>query len=173
MGQLDEVLNPEEKLLFRTRLHWLPCAPSALAVSLLGAAVIAALLVFARRPVADLFAREPLMASILALGLVLVVVLPLVIVRFLVATHEFGVTDRRVIARMGWISTRTVDLNVTKVESLVIEQGALGRLFRYGDLKVVGTGGSAEVFRGVKDPIGFRKAVNSAADRMGARPSES
>jgi uncharacterized membrane protein YdbT with pleckstrin-like domain len=172
MGQLDDVLNPEEKLLFRTRLHWLPCAPSALGVSLLGAAVLAALLVFARAPVADLFAREPLMAWILALGLGLVVVMPLVVLRFLVSTHEFGVTDRRVIARMGWISTRTVDLNVTKVESLVIEQGALGRLFRYGDLKVVGTGGTAEVFRGVKDPIGFRKAVNAAADRGGARPAE-
>jgi hypothetical protein len=36
----------------------------------------------------------------------------------------------------------------------------------------VGTGGTAEVFRGVKDPIGFRKAVNAAADRTGARPSE-
>ena len=172
MGQLDDVLNPEEKLLFRTRLHWLPCAPSALAVSLLGAAVIAALLVFARRPLADLFAREPAMASILALGLALVVVLPLVIVRFLVATHEFGVTDRRVIARMGWISTRTVDLNVTKVESLVIEQGALGRMFGYGDLKVVGTGGTAEVFHGVKDPIGFRKAVNAAADRVPGHASQ-
>ena len=172
MGQLDGILNPDERLLFRTRLHWLPCAPSALVVSLLGAAVIAALAVFARPPVGDLFAREPLMAWILALGLALVVVLPLVILRFLVATHEFGVTDRRVIARMGWVSTRTVDLNVTKVESLVIEQGALGRLFRYGDLKVVGTGGTAEVFRGVKDPIGFRKAVNSAADRVGTRPSE-
>ena len=172
MGQLDEVLNPDEKLLFRTRLHWLPCAPSALGVSLLGAGVLAALLVFARGPVADLFAHEPLMAWILALGLVLVVVMPLVVVRFLVTTHEFGVTDRRVIARMGWVSTRTVDLNVTKVESLVIEQGAMGRLFRYGDLKVVGTGGTTEVFRGVKDPIGFRKAVNQAADRVGARPGE-
>jgi uncharacterized membrane protein YdbT with pleckstrin-like domain len=172
MGQLDGVLNADEKLLFRTRLHWLPCAPSALAVALLGAALLAALAVFARRPVAELFAREPLMASVLALGVVLVVVMPLVVIRFLVATHEFGVTDRRVIARMGWVSTRTVDLNVTKVESLVIEQSAMGRLFRYGDLKVVGTGGTAEVFRGVKDPIGFRKAVNLAADRTGARSSE-
>ncbi len=172
MGQLDGVLNPDERLLFRTRLHWLPCAPSALAVSLLGAVVIAALLVFARGPVADQFARAPLTASILALGLALVVVMPLVVVRFLVATHEFGVTDRRVIARMGWVSTRTVDLNVTKVESLVIEQGALGRLFRYGDLKVVGTGGTAETFRGVKDPIGFRKAVNLAADRVGGKTGE-
>jgi uncharacterized membrane protein YdbT with pleckstrin-like domain len=172
MGPLEDVLNADEKLLFGTRLHWLPCAPSALAFSALGAAVIAALLVFARRAVADLFGREPVMASILALGLALFVVLPLVIVRFLVATHEYGVTDRRVIARMGWVSTRTVDLNVTKVESLVIEQGALGRLFRYGDVKVVGTGGTAEVFRGVKDPIGFRKAVHQAADAGSRRGAD-
>jgi membrane protein YdbS with pleckstrin-like domain len=172
MGGLDEVLGPDERLLFRTRLHWLPCAPSALAVSLLGVAGIAATLAFARGPVAGLFAREPWTASILAAGLLLVVALPLVVIRILVATHEFGVTDRRVVARMGWVATRTVDLNVTQVESLVIEQGALGRLFRYGDLKVVGTGGTAEVFRGVRDPIRFRQAVHAAADRGGARRGE-
>jgi uncharacterized membrane protein YdbT with pleckstrin-like domain len=172
MGQLDEVLNPDEKVLFRTRLHWLPCAPGALFVSLLGAAAIVVLLIFARQPVADLFARQPLAATILAMLLLLAVVVPLLVIRFLVATHVFGVTDRRVIARMGWITTRTVDLNVTKVESLVIEQGAFGRLFRYGDLKVVGTGGTSETFRGVRDPIGFRKAVNSAADRVVARAGE-
>lgn len=172
MGRLDDVLNPEERLLFRTRLHWLPCSPSSLAVSLIGLAVLVALGLFAREPVARLFAAQPVAASILAFGLALVVVLPLVVVRFLVATHEFGVTDRRVIARMGWIGTRTVDLSVAKVESLVIEQGVWGRLFGYGDVKVVGTGGSAESFRGVKDPIGFRKAVNAASDRMGAKPGD-
>jgi hypothetical protein len=167
MGQLDSILNPDEKLLFRTRLHWLACAPSALAVALIGLLVLAALGLFARRPVADLFAQSPAAASILAAGLVLVVAVPLLVVRFLVGTHEFGVTDRRVIARMGWLSVRTVDLNVTKVESLVIEQSPPGRILGYGDVKVVGTGGSAEVFRGVQDPIGFRKAVNQAADRGG------
>ena len=29
MGQLDDILNADEKLLFRTRLHWLPCARPA------------------------------------------------------------------------------------------------------------------------------------------------
>ena len=163
---LEQVLNADEQVTFRTRLHWLPCAPGALFTSFLGLAILVALAVFARPQVAGLFAREPRVAAILAAGLVLVVVVPLVVLRLLVAFHEFAVTDRRVIARMGWLSTRTVDLNVTKVESLVIEQGALGRLFGYGDVKVVGTGGTAEVFHGVKDPIGFRKAVNAAADRV-------
>jgi len=172
MGQLDDILNPDEKLLFRTRLHWLPCAPSALTVSVLGLLVLLALGLFARRPVAGLFAQSPAAASILAAGLLLLVVVPLLVVRFLVATHEFGVTDRRVIARMGWLSVRTVDLSVAKVESLVIEQSPPGRILGYGDVKVVGTGGTAEVFRGVRDPIGFRKAVNAAADRGSANAAE-
>jgi len=137
-------------------------------VSLLALAVSALVLIFGRGALGDLNARYPIATVVLAVVLVLAVVAPFTVIRFLVATHEFGVTDRRVIARMGWLSTRTVDLNVAKVESLVIEQGALGRLFGYGDLKVVGTGGTAETFHGVRDPIGFRKAVNSAADRSGA-----
>ncbi len=172
MSQLDEVLSPDEKLLFRTRLHGLACSPPALALSALGAAAIVALLLFARQPMAGLFTRQPLGAAILALSLALLVLLPLLVIRFQVATHEFGVTNRRVVARMGWLSTRTVDLNVTKVESLVIEQGAWGRVFRFGDVKIVGTGGTAETFRGIRDPIGFRKAVNSAADRVLGKPEE-
>jgi len=166
MGQLDEVLNPDEKVLFRTRLHWLPCAPGALWLSFLALVVSMLVLVLGRAALGDLANRYPIGTVVGAVVLVLVIVTPLTVIRFLVATHVFGVTDRRVIARMGWITTRTVDLNVTKVESLVIEQGVLGRLFRYGDLKVVGTGGTSETFRGVRDPIGFRKAVNSAADRV-------
>ena len=165
MSRLDDVLNPDERLLFRTRLHWLACAPGALLVALLGALALAALALFARRPVAELFAAAPAAASILAAGLLLVVAVPLLLVRFLVATHEFGVTDRRVVARMGWLGVRTVDLNVGKVESLVIEQSPAGRVLGYGDVQVVGTGGSAEHFRGVRDPIGFRKAVNAASHR--------
>jgi membrane protein YdbS with pleckstrin-like domain len=168
MSQLDQVMNPDEKLLFRTRLHWLPCAPGAIWVALLALVSIILVLVFGRTALGDLGTRYPIGTVAFAVVLVLAVVVPLIVIRFLVATHEFGVTDRRVIARMGWLSTRTVDLNVAKVESLVIEQGALGRLFGYGDLKVVGTGGTAETFHGVRDPIGFRKAVNSAADRSGA-----
>ena len=172
MGQLDQVLNPEEKLLFRTRLHWLPCAPGALWVSLLALIVSVLVLVFGHAVLGDLASRYPIGTVVGVVVIVLVIVTPLTVIRFLVATHEFGVTDRRVIARMGWITTRTVDLNVTKVESLVIEQGVIGRLFRYGDLKVVGTGGTSETFRGVRDPIGFRKAVNSAADQVVARAGE-
>ncbi len=161
---LDQVLNPQEKVLYRTRLHWLPCAPGAIVLSLLAVVTLVCIALFAREPMGRLFAEQPAGAWILVGVLVVVAIVPLLVLRFLVRTHEFGVTDRRLIARMGWISVRTVDLGVSKIETMVVEQGALGRLFNYGNVKVTGTGGTAETFRGVRDPIGFRKAVNAASD---------
>ena len=169
MARLDDVLNPDEKVVFRTRLHWLACAPFALLLAAVCLAILVAFLVFGRHLVADSFQRQPLAAAIATLVLVLFILVPLFVVRFLVATHEFAVTDRRVIACTGWVNTRTVDLSVAKVESLVIEQTASGRMFGYGDLKLTGTGGTEELFRAVKDPVGFRKAVNLASDRLAGR----
>ena len=45
-------------------------------------------------------------------------------------------------------------------------------MFGYGDVKLVGTGGSVELFRAVKDPVGFRKAVNLASDRLSGKTGE-
>ncbi|MBI5710246.1 MAG: PH domain-containing protein [Candidatus Eisenbacteria bacterium] len=169
MGQLEKVLSEGEPVAFRTRLHWLPCCPGALALSLVALLALVLPLVFAPHQIGDLFARAPAVAATLVAVLALALVVPLLVVRFLITTHEFAVTDRRVVAKMGWLRSRTLDLNVTKVESMEIDQGVLGRMFGYGDVRVVGTGGTAESFRGVKDPIGFRKAVNAAADSVQAK----
>ena len=169
MARLDDVLNPDEKVVFRTRLHWLACAPFALLLAVLVLVVSALVLLLGHAAIGDLAARYPVATLVIVVVVVLIIVMPISVVRFLVATHEFAVTDRRVIACTGWLNTRTVDLSVAKVESLVIEQTATGRVFGYGDVKVVGTGGTAEVFRAVKDPVGFRKAVNLASDRLAGR----
>jgi uncharacterized membrane protein YdbT with pleckstrin-like domain len=164
---LDKVLNANEKVLFRTRLHWLPCAPGALVLSLLAFVALASIALFGRPTMGRLLTQQPAGAWILLGVLVAVAIVPLLALRFLVRTHEFGVTDRRLVATMGWIAVRTVDLGVSKIETIVVEQGLFGRMLGYGDLKVTGTGGTSEVFHGVRDPIGFRKAVNSASDGAG------
>jgi hypothetical protein len=48
------------------------------------------------------------------------------------------------------------------VETIGVQQGLLGRMLGYGDLIVTGTGGAREVFRRVRDPIGFRNHVQQA-----------
>jgi len=84
-------------------------------------------------------------------------------------TSEFAVTTSRLIFKVGLISRYTTELLLSKVESIGVQQGLLGRVLNYGDLTVTGTGGAREVFRRVRDPIGFRNHVQQAS--MGAGSS--
>jgi uncharacterized membrane protein YdbT with pleckstrin-like domain len=85
------------------------------------------------------------------------------------ATSEFAVTNRRVIIKVGLVSRKTVELNLEKVESIGVEQTILGRLLGHGTIVVVGTGGTKEPFRGIADPMGFRRAVNEATEALRVR----
>jgi uncharacterized membrane protein YdbT with pleckstrin-like domain len=74
---------------------------------------------------------------------------------------EFAVTNRRVIIKLGFISRRTIELNLSKVESVEVNQDIFGRLFNYGTITVIGTGGTHEPFALINDPLAFRRAVQS------------
>ena len=78
-------------------------------------------------------------------------------------TSEFAVTNKRVIIKVGLIARRTVEIQLPKIESIGVDQGIMGRIFGYGNIVVVGTGGTKEPFRAIADPLGFRKAVNQAS----------
>lgn len=74
---------------------------------------------------------------------------------------EFAVTNRRVIIKLGFISRRTIELNLSKVESVEVNQDIFGRLLNYGTITVIGTGGTHEPFALINDPLAFRRAVQS------------
>ncbi len=80
------------------------------------------------------------------------------------ATSEFAVTNRRVVVKVGLVSRKTIELNLEKVESIGVEQTILGRILDYGTIVIIGTGGTREPFRGIRDPLGFRRAVNQASE---------
>ncbi len=86
------------------------------------------------------------------------------------ATSEFAVTNRRVVIKVGLVSRKTVELNLEKVESIGVDQSILGRILDYGTIEVVGTGGTREPFRGIRDPLGFRRAVNEASEALRGKP---
>lgn len=72
-------------------------------------------------------------------------------------TDEFAITNKRVIIKTGFISRRTVELNLSKIESVNVNQSVLGRIFGFGSLQIVGTGGTRELFTNINNPIIFRK----------------
>jgi uncharacterized membrane protein YdbT with pleckstrin-like domain len=74
-------------------------------------------------------------------------------------SSEFAVTNRRVVIKTGWLSRRTIELNMSKVESIQVDQDIFGRLLNYGTITVIGTGGTKEPFPLIDNPIAFRHAV--------------
>lgn len=81
---------------------------------------------------------------------------------------ELAVTDKRVIAKKGFISRYTVELNLNKVESLTVDQGIIGRALNCGTVTVNGTGGVRTAFKSIDDPLAFRRAVNAQIEDIGS-----
>lgn len=150
MSYIEKHLLPGESVLYRTKLHW-----SVYILPMLFVLVILA-------PMGYIAARSDttwlvVIPVALALGVLLV--------PFLKRTSsEFAVTNKRVIIKLGVLSTRSVELLLTKVEGIVVTQSLGGRMFNYGEIVVSGSGGTQEPFSGIQGPLHFRQAVQAATE---------
>src|SRR5439155_1006 len=72
---------------------------------------------------------------------------------------EFAVTDMRVIYKTGFISRRTAEMNMDKIESVDVDQSVLGRLLDFGTIHVLGTGQGIEHLHRIASPIKLRNAI--------------
>jgi uncharacterized membrane protein YdbT with pleckstrin-like domain len=79
-------------------------------------------------------------------------------------TTELAITNKRVIAKFGFISRHTVELNMSKIESIQVDQGILGRIFDFGSLRIAGGGIPSAPVPGISNPLAFRKAFNEAQE---------
>ena len=79
-------------------------------------------------------------------------------------TSEFAVTNRRVLIKVGWLSRRSLELLLAKVESISVDQDLMGRMFDYGTIGVRGTGGTRESFSNIANPFEFRRQVQALTD---------
>ncbi len=82
-----------------------------------------------------------------------------------VRSTELAITNKRVIAKFGFIQRNTVEINLGKVEAVRIEQGFWGRMLNFGTVLLTGTGGSIEPIPSIADPLLFRRKFMEATDR--------
>ncbi|MBQ2321637.1 MAG: PH domain-containing protein [Bacteroidales bacterium] len=73
-------------------------------------------------------------------------------------TDEFVITNKRVIMKTGLVSRKIFEMTVSHIESVNVDQTILGRLFSYGTVIIVGSGGTRESFPDIANPIEFRRA---------------
>jgi uncharacterized membrane protein YdbT with pleckstrin-like domain len=151
LSYIDSNLLPDERIVFRTRLHWLLFLWPVVFV------------VFVMFPAAWLlvssswssYAWMPLAASLL-------VPLPAFIKRM---SSDFAVTNKRIMMKEGVFHTRSTEVLLSKVESIAVDQSLAGRILDYGNIVVSGTGGTKETFLQIQAPLEFRRAVQSVADK--------
>ena len=153
MKYVNQVLQPDETVVYATSLHWLVYLK---AIVLLLFAV--ACLVIAAS-MSDDIAKLVLKVVAAAFGLLALLSALGALIRR--ATTELAVTDRRVIFKTGIFRRHSMEMNRSKVETVGVDQSILGRLLGYGTVVVRGTGGSFEPIPFIGEPLAFRSHITA------------
>ncbi len=79
---------------------------------------------------------------------------------------ELAITNKRVIAKFGFISRRTIEINLSKVESIQVDQSVLGRMLNFGSLVISGAGVAQAPILHIADPMRFRQMFMQAQEHI-------
>ena len=72
-------------------------------------------------------------------------------------TNEFVITNKRVVVKRGLFARTTFEMNLNKIETVNVDQSIWGRIFGFGTITIVGTGGTREVAESISKPLEFRR----------------
>ena len=81
---------------------------------------------------------------------------------------ELAITNRRTIAKFGFLSVSTIEINLARVESVQVRQSMFGRIFDFGTLIISGAGNPQEPVPGISKPLQFRRALGEAQQSLAA-----
>ncbi len=154
MGRyIDQILQPGEKVLYSTNAHWIFYFPAMVAW-----VVALILLILSRSGVADAIVLLCLSASALV---ALVALYWTVKAWFHRLTTETDVTNLRVVHKTGFITRKTFEISLDKVESVDVDQSILGRILNYGDVTIRGVGEGIEKIATIASPLSFRNSITA------------
>ena len=142
-------LMPGERLIQATRVHPLVMVPSAVIASggfLFGAAGLAV------GGPGYVVGMVGLLTSFVAAFLALTYLIEHL-------TTEFSCTDRRIVIKSGFLTTRVREMPLSKVEALLIERSLFGKMLGYGTVIFKGSGGTRRTCGCIEDPSEFYRQV--------------
>jgi uncharacterized membrane protein YdbT with pleckstrin-like domain len=159
LSYAEKHLIPGETVQYQTKLHWIVMLGHAglMAFFILAGA---ALLVFSWN---IRHSAEPHSNILIWLGLAAFLVAAILLGIGLVkrGATVMVLTNKRVIVKTGLASRRTIELLLSRIESIAVEEPAMGRVLGYGTVVIRGTGGTPEVFEKISHPLEFREHVQS------------
>ena len=154
MGRyIDDILQPGEKVLYSTNAHWIFYLPAM-------AAWIVAVVLF-------WLSRASITEGIVLLCLSAAAVVAIAALYWTAKawfhrwTTETDVTNLRVVHKTGFITRKTFEMSLDKVESVDVDQSIMGRILNYGDVTILGVGEGKQKIETIASPLAFRSAITA------------
>lgn len=159
MGYLEGLMGRREEIVFKSRQHWLVIVPKLLLWT-----VVLLLVVL----ITVSLALTPLHGRALVLLLALAFPLWRIMVNFLNWWNEqYVITNRRVIQLEGIINKHSIDSSLEKVNDVVLQQSAIGRVLNYGDVQILTASElGVNLFRRMARPVRFKTEMLNQKEAM-------
>jgi uncharacterized membrane protein YdbT with pleckstrin-like domain len=153
MSYAARVLQPGETIVYEARIHGIVYLGSVVLV------LAAVVLAIAAVVMDNATLRLGLMgAAVIALLLGIAQILRAWVK---VAGTEITVTSLRVIYKIGILSRSTVEMNLDKVESVLVQQSLVGRMLDFGTVIVRGVGAGLEPVDLVAAPLELHRHIGA------------
>ncbi len=159
MGYLEGLMGRKEEIVFKSRQHWLVIVPKLVLWT-----VVLLLVVL----ITVSLALTPLHGRALVLLLALAFPLWRIMVNSLNWWNEqYVITNRRVIQLEGIINKHSIDSSLEKVNDVVLQQSAIGRVLNYGDVQILTASElGVNLFRRMARPVRFKTEMLNQKEAM-------
>ncbi len=163
MSYVEKHLIEGESIVYETRLHWIVLVAPITLGTLFGLTGVGMFVLSARSTGDKTVASQ----SLTTLGIAFLAIALIFVIRGVLLRNatEMTVTNKRVFVKVGLAARRTIELLLSRVESIGVEESVMGRMLGYGTVIVHGTGGTPEVFNMVAHPLEFRTQVQQQIEK--------
>lgn len=158
MAYYSKVLLPDEQVRYVGRLHWAIYIRGWIFLLIAVAAGIEAAMLQSQSNVVGQVPTADIALAICGIFLAASLV-SLLSAWFRRITTEIVVTDKRIIYKVGFIRRRTMEMNMSKVETVDVVQSIPGRMLNYGTVMIRGVGSSYEPLPMIGKPLELRTAI--------------
>lgn len=146
MGYIEDNLIEKERVIYCTKLHW---------ATLFGPGVLIIL--------AGLWIPSKGMSALalLALGVIWGIFSSISL-----QNSEIGITDKRLLLRVGFPLKRTCDIPLENIQMVDIYQPSLGKFLNFGKIIIQSAGGKRYAFRMIASPVELRDELARQVDSI-------
>ena len=159
---IESLLGKREKIIMAARQHWFILVSAIfleLTVILILIAIIVSLAIY----------LTPYALLIVASGFALMLIPIATMTRDILnwANRQFLLTNHRVMQISGIFNKHVSDSSLEKVNDVEMTQSALGRIFDYGDIKILTASElGVNTFQRIENPIQFKTSMLNAKDQL-------